>query len=138
MSVSSYYGLGHRKEAVARVYLSPGSGVAKIFTGNSENRVKRSPEGYFPGDFLVRDMLYPLSLTGNLQKFDVNVYVSGGGVTAQVGAARLAIAKALLEFDKELRSVFRTYGLLTQDIRSKERKKVGKRGARRSPQFTKR
>lgn len=132
------YGLGHRKEAVAKVYLSAGTGKYRLFTGNSEEKRERGLKEYFFNDFLIESILQPITLVGKKESFDVDMHVSGGGICAQAGALRLAISKALLEADPYVKYVLKTYKLLTQDRRFKERKKVGKRGARRSPQFTKR
>lgn len=138
MSANRYYGLGHRKEAIAKVHLVGGTGKFSLKTGNVENRRERNLEEYFCNKFLISDFSYPLILTGNKDKFDVAIHVSGGGLVAQAGAIKLAIARALLEVDASMKPILKTYKLLTKDNRFKERKKIGKRGARRSPQFTKR
>lgn len=132
------YGLGHRKEAVAKVHLSSGTGKYRLFTGNAEERRERTLKEYFLNDFLIESILQPIKLVGKKESFDVDMYVSGGGICAQADALKLAISKALLDADPYVKYVLKTYKLLTQDRRFKERKKVGKRGARRSPQFTKR
>lgn len=132
------YGLGHRKESVAKAYISTGTGKYRLFTGNASERKERNLKEYFSSDFLIDSIFYPITLIGKKDSFDVDMHVSGGGICAQAGALRLAIAKALLEAAPDVKYVLKTYKLLTQDRRFKERKKIGKRGARRSPQFTKR
>lgn len=130
MTNKEYKGLGRRKSSVARVKLVPGDG--KILIN------ERTPENYFPNALVIQDMELPLVMTNNLNKFDVFVKVEGGGFTGQAGAIRLGIARALLEFDSELKKELKKQKLLTRDARSKERKKFGHYGARVSPQFTKR
>ncbi|MBQ5492780.1 MAG: 30S ribosomal protein S9 [Mycoplasmataceae bacterium] len=130
MNKNEYKGLGRRKSSIARVKLVPGSG--KTFINN------RTPEDYFPNALVIQDMQLPLTLTNNLKTFDIFVKVQGGGFTGQAGAIRLGIARALLEYDEELRKKLKLQKLLTRDARSKERKKFGHYGARVSPQFTKR
>ncbi|AEW45714.1 30S ribosomal protein S9 [Mycoplasma haemocanis str. Illinois] len=140
MSASkSYFGFGSRKEAVAKVrLLSGGSGNIEVKVGNVRKNSVREVKEYFKSDFLIQDFMYPLSLTNNDKKFDLVVNVRGGGISAQAGAIRLGIARALLESDFAVKQALKSYGLLTQNRKYKERKKIGKRGARRSPQFTKR
>lgn len=138
MSDNSFFGFGNRKESIAKVHLSEGSGKISLLTGNMENRRERDVKEYFCNDFLVETFLSPLDVVGKLGKVDVRIFVKGGGISAQAGAIRLGIARALLEMNPEFKHILKTYKLLTQDKRFKERKKVGKRGARRSPQFTKR
>lgn len=125
-----YKGLGRRKSSVARVKLISGTG--KILVNN------KSPESYFPNALVIQDMQLPLAATNNLNNFDVFVKVNGGGFTGQAGAIRLGIARALLQFNEELKKQLKLQKLLTRDARSKERKKYGHYGARVSPQFTKR
>ena len=125
-----YKGLGRRKSSIARVKLIPGSG--KTLINN------RTPEDYFPNALVIQDMQLPLTSTNTLKTFDIFVKVQGGGFTGQAGAIRLGIARALLEYDEELRKKLKIQKLLTRDARSKERKKFGHYGARVSPQFTKR
>ena len=125
-----YKGLGRRKSSIARVKLIPGSG--KTLINN------RTPEDYFPNALVIQDMQLPLTSTNTLNTFDIFVKVQGGGFTGQAGAIRLGIARALLEYDEELRKKLKIQKLLTRDARSKERKKFGHYGARVSPQFTKR
>ena len=125
-----YKGLGRRKSSIARVKLIPGSG--KTLINN------RTPEDYFPNALVIQDMQLPLTSTNTLKTFDIFVKVQGGGFTGQAGAIRLGIARALLEYDEELRKKLKIQKLLTRDARSKERKKFGHYGAWVSPQFTKR
>lgn len=130
MAVDRYYGTGKRKTSTARVYLSPGSG---------EIIVNRRPlADYFPSEVQRTLIRYPLTITDNMGKFDVRATVDGGGLSGQAGAIRLGIAKALLEFNSELRPKLKKAGLLTRDSRIKERKKYGQKGARKRFQFSKR
>lgn len=124
-----YYGTGRRKSSVARVYLTSGKGKI-IVNGVDVNK-------YMPYATLVMDLKQPLEVTANLDKFDVNATVTGGGFTGQAGAIRLGIARALLEAGVD-RSALKAAGLLTRDSRAKERKKYGLKAARRAPQFSKR
>lgn len=137
-SEKKYFGFGNRKESVAKVHLMSGTGKVTLWTGNMANRRERDVKEYFCNDFLINNFLYPLKLVGKREMFDVNLFVKGGGKSSQADAAKLGIARALLEIDPSIKPLLRTYKLLTQDTRFKERKKVGKVGARRSPQFTKR
>ncbi len=121
---------GRRKTSVARAFLKPGSGKITI---NG-----RSLENYFPTQVLRDDAIKALTATDNLGKFDIQVNVHGGGTTGQAGAVRLAIARALVEYDENTRSVLRKQDLLTRDPRMVERKKFGRRKARRRFQFSKR
>ncbi|NJN15990.1 MAG: 30S ribosomal protein S9 [Oscillochloris sp.] len=132
MDAKRYYqGTGRRKTAVARVRLFPGSGE---FVVNGKN-----PADYFgPRDMLQRDIRSPLTLTDNLDGFNVLVKVRGGGVVAQAGAIRHGVARALLDLDAGLRPSLKKAGFLTRDPRMKERKKVGLKRARKAPQYTKR
>ncbi|HKQ79159.1 MAG TPA: 30S ribosomal protein S9 [Blastocatellia bacterium] len=130
MADIQYYGTGRRKSATARVYLRPGSGNFKV------NRI--SLETYFKNETLRMIIRQPLHLTDTLNKFDVLINVDGGGVAGQAGAVRHGIARALLEFNAELRKKLKKAGLLTRDPRAKERKKYGQKGARKRFQFSKR
>ncbi|MDR0985989.1 MAG: 30S ribosomal protein S9 [Mycoplasmataceae bacterium] len=125
-----YKGLGRRKSSIARVILSPGSG--NILVNN------KKPSEYFPNKLVIQDMEQPLAMTDNLKSFDIKVKVTGGGFNGQAGAIRLAIARALVMVNKDLKTTLKQKKMTTRDARSKERKKYGKYGARRSPQFTKR
>ena len=125
-----FYGTGRRKHSVARVRLYKGNGA---FTIND-----RSIDEYFGLETLKLIARQPLALTDTADKFDIVVNVAGGGVTGQAGAIRHGIARALLEFDAELRPELKKAGFLTRDPRMKERKKYGLKAARRAPQFSKR
>ncbi len=125
-----YRGTGRRKSAVARVRLLPGTGKVTV------NDVPF--EEYFVYEDLRRDAVSPLELTGNLNGFDVIVNVKGGGYSGQSGAVRLGIARALLDFNPDLRKTLKAAGYLTRDSRQKERYKYGLKKARKSPQFSKR
>lgn len=126
----TYYGTGRRKTSVARVYIYQGNG--NIIINN------RDIDNYFGLQNLKYVVYQPLSLTDNLQNFDVRCTVAGGGVTGQAGAISLGIARALLQYNTELRSALKSAGLLTRDARMKERKKYGLKAARKAPQFNKR
>jgi small subunit ribosomal protein S9 len=125
-----FYGTGRRKTSVARVFLRPGQG--RII-------VNRRPfEDYFPRETLRLIVTQPLELTGTTSQVDVKVNVGGGGLSGQAGAVRHGIARALLEFNNELRLQLKRAGMLTRDPRMKERKKYGQPGARKRFQFSKR
>ena len=125
-----YYGTGRRKTSTARVFLRPGSGTLTI------NR--RTFEEFFPTEALRTQIKTPLVLTETADKFDILATVAGGGVSGQAGAVRLGIARALVEYNLELRKKLKEEGLLTRDARAKERKKYGMAGARKRFQFSKR
>lgn len=125
-----YQGTGRRKTSTARVRLIPGDGEMIV------NGV--SGEEYFHRKSLLRDMKSPLELTNSLDNMDVIVNVEGGGLSGQAGAIRHGIARALLEVDEEYRIPLKKAGYLTRDPRMKERKKYGRKKARKSPQFSKR
>ena len=129
-SIQYYWGTGRRKTSVARVRLRAGKGEITI---NG-----RSMDEYFPRAPLKNLIQQPLTVTSTLGKFDVLVNVKGGGISGQAGAVRHGISRALLELDQSLRPVLKREGFLTRDPRMVERKKYGKRGARRSFQFSKR
>ena len=125
-----YYGTGRRKTSTARVFLRPGSGVVTI---------NRKPiEQAFPTEALRTQIRRPLALTETGEKFDVLATIAGGGVAGQAGALRLGIARALVEYNVELRPQLKKEGFLTRDARIKERKKYGQKGARKRFQFSKR
>ena len=130
MPAAQYYGTGRRKTSTARVFLRPGSGAINI------NR--RTFEAFFPTEALRTQIRQPLLLTETADKFDVLATVAGGGVSGQAGALRLGIARALVEYNTELRKRLKDEGLLTRDARAKERKKYGMAGARKRFQFSKR
>ena len=125
-----YYGTGRRKSSVARVYMTAGTGKITVN--------KKDIEEYFGLETLKTIVRQPLVATENLDKFDINVTVHGGGTTGQAGAIRHGISRALLEADEEYRAVLKKEGFLTRDSRMKERKKYGLKAARRAPQFSKR
>jgi small subunit ribosomal protein S9 len=125
-----YYGTGRRKTAVARVYLRPGSGQITV------NR--RSFDEYFANQVLKMVIRQPLLLTETADRFDILVNVVGGGPNGQAGAIRHGIARALLEYNAELRPRLKAAGFLTRDPRTVERKKYGQPKARKRFQFSKR
>jgi small subunit ribosomal protein S9 len=129
-AASTYYGTGRRKTSVARVWLRPGSGAIRVN--------QRPFEDYFPRETLRMIICQPLQLTNTLGQFDATINVGGGGPTGQAGAVRHGIARALLEFDLQLRQALKRAGLLTRDPRMKERKKYGQPGARSKFQYSKR
>ena len=129
-TTTQYLGTGRRKKSVARVRLTPGTGVITIN--------KRDIEEYFGLETLKLIVRAPLVLTGTLAKYDINVNVYGGGTTGQAGAIRHGISRALIVADPELRQALKKAGFLTRDPRMKERKKYGLKAARRAPQFSKR
>lgn len=138
MKKSEVTATGRRKRSVAQVKLVTGKGKITI-NGRDVNE-------YMPFPTLVMDLKQPLVLTNNENTFDIDVKVNGGGFSGQAGAIRLAITKALVEFDAEAdqaredayKKVLREAGFLTRDPRVKERKKYGLKKARRAPQFSKR
>ncbi len=130
MAVSNQYGTGRRKTATARVYLRNGTG--KITVNDRPIEVFFARE---TGRMIVRQPLEVAQLTG---RFDIQVQVAGGGITGQAGAIRHGITRALIEYDETLRSPLRQAGFVTRDAREVERKKVGRRKARRGPQYSKR
>ena len=125
-----YLGTGRRKSSVARVFLRPGKGDIQV---NG-----RSFENYFPTESARAVVRQPLAATETVDKFDLLILADGGGVAGQAGAARLGIARALVEFNAELRSRLKKLGFLTRDPRGHERKKYGQKGARKRFQFSKR
>ena len=122
--------IGRRKTAVARIWMTEGSGTITIND--------RSFEEYLPTIELQNDVLAPLEATSLLNKFDINVLVQGSGIHAQAVAIRHAISRALCELDSEHRATLKPLGFLTRDPRMKERKKAGQPGARKRFQFSKR
>jgi small subunit ribosomal protein S9 len=125
-----YYGTGRRKSAIARVFLRPGAGSFQV---NGKGL-----EEYFVTEQQRVSAKRSLVLTELTASFDVLTTVQGGGVSAQADAVKMGIARALLEFNAELRKQLKTEGLLTRDARGKERKKYGQKGARKRFQFSKR
>ena len=130
MAATTYYGTGRRKTSTARVHLSPGSGKILI-----NDRTLDEFFGRQTGRMIVRQPLEVAQLAG---KFDVAVQVQGGGITGQAGAIRHGITRALIEYDEALRKPLRQAGFVTRDAREVERKKVGRRKARRGTQYSKR
>ena len=125
-----YYGTGRRKSSVARIFLRPGSGK---FTIND-----RAFENYFVTEAQRVSAKSPLVSSETGTTFDVIASVNGGGVNGQADAVKMGIARALLEFNVELRKKLKSEGLLSRDARGKERKKYGQKGARKRFQFSKR
>jgi small subunit ribosomal protein S9 len=123
-------GTGRRKEAIARVRISPGTGQWQIN--------ERSLESFFPNKVHQQIISEPLVSIGAESQFDVVARVTGGGVTGQAGALRLGIARALTLVDPESRATLKRAGFLTRDARVKERKKYGLKKARKAPQYSKR
>lgn len=130
MAVQQNYGTGRRKSAVARVYLRPGKGDIVVNGKPVDQFFSRET-----GRMIVRQ---PLELTDNLNRFDIQVNVDGGGESGQAGAVRHGITRALIDYDETLKGVLKKAGLVTRDAREVERKKVGLHKARRRKQFSKR
>lgn len=130
MASIEYYATGRRKTSTARVFLRPGTGTITV---NHREFAK-----FFTTDSLRTNVRRPLQLTETADKFDILATVAGGGEHGQAGAVRLGIARALVEFNGELRKQLKKDGLLTSDSRVKERKKYGLAGARKRFQFSKR
>ena len=124
------YGTGRRKTATARVYLKPGSGRITVNDRSLDEFFGRET-----GRMIVRQ---PLEAVKLVNKFDIAVTVGGGGITGQAGAIRHGITRALIEYDESLRKPLRDAGFVTRDAREVERKKVGRRKARRGTQYSKR
>ena len=125
-----FHGVGRRKSSVARVFIRPG-------TGNWKVNGRELPD-YFPRPSTQQSVKEPLAVAEAEGRFDVQVSVDGGGLTGQAGAIRLGLARALAEYDNDLRKPLREKGLLTRDPREVERKKPGRPGARKRFQFSKR
>jgi small subunit ribosomal protein S9 len=130
MAVNTNYGTGRRKSSTARVYMKSGSGLITV-----NDRTLDEFFGRVTGRMIVRQ---PLELVQLTDRFDITVTVAGGGITGQAGAIRHGITRALMEYDETLRPVLRKAGFVTRDAREVERKKVGRRKARRGPQYSKR
>lgn len=128
--MATIHKIGRRKTAVARVYLTEGTGKITVN--------KKDLEVYFPTATLQYKVRQPLSMTNSVESFDVKVNVYGGGITGQAEAVRMAIARAMCEVDAENRSILKPEGLLTRDPRMVERKKFGQKKARKRFQFSKR
>ena len=130
MAATPDYGTGRRKTSTARVYMQPGTGRITV-----NERPLDEFFGRETGRMIVRQ---PLELVELTSKLDITVKVSGGGITGQAGAIRHGIARALMKYDATLRGPLRQAGFVTRDAREVERKKVGRRKARRGPQYSKR
>ncbi len=129
-TAETYYGTGRRKSSTARVYITSGKG---------EISVNKRPLDVFFGRETARMIVrQPLVLSEMDGKFDINVTVSGGGISGQAGAIRHGITRALMQYDEELRPSLRKAGFVTRDARKVERKKFGLHTARKAPQFSKR
>ena len=129
-TIVQHLGTGRRKSSVARIFLRSGKGDITVNNRPFDN--------YFPTESMRAMVRQPLLATETLDKFDILILTDGGGVTGQAGAARLGIARALVEFNAELRSRLKKLGYLTRDPRAHERKKYGQKGARKRFQFSKR
>jgi small subunit ribosomal protein S9 len=130
MAATALYATGRRKSASARVYMKPGTGRITV-----NERPLDEFFGRETGRMIVRQ---PLEVVQMTSQFDFKVHVSGGGITGQAGAIRHGIARALMEYDESLRKPLRQAGFVTRDAREVERKKVGRRKARRGTQYSKR
>lgn len=130
MAAQQNYGTGRRKSAVARVYIKAGKGDIVVNGKPVDQFFSRET-----GRMIVRQ---PLELTDNLNRFDIQVNVDGGGESGQAGAVRHGITRALIDYDETLKGVLKKAGLVTRDAREVERKKVGLHKARRRKQFSKR
>ena len=126
----TYIGVGRRKSSVARVYMTPGTGVITVG--------EKTLDQYLPQEILRMVVKSPLVVTNTEDQYDIKINVYGGGLTGQAGAMRHGIARALLEAGDDYRPVLKAAGFLTRDSRAKERKKYGLKGACRAPQFSKR
>ncbi len=129
-NTQQFYGTGRRKCSVARVFMRAGSGKIRV------NR--REFSNYFPRETLCMLVEQPLTAVSASKKFDFEISVKGGGPSGQAGAIRLGIARALLQYDENMRDPLRKGGFLTRDARIVERKKVGLRKARKDVQYSKR
>ena len=130
MKNTKFHGLGRRKSSSARVTIQSGTGKFLI------NKIEAKQ--YLKSDILIKDALQPFEILEQMNKWDVNVNVSGGGLSGQAGAIRLGIARALIEASENYKPKLKKQKMLTRDARVKERKKPGLRKARRARQFSKR
>lgn len=130
MAETKFHGLGRRKSSSARVTIQKGTGKFLI------NKVEAKQ--YLKSDILIKDALQPFEIIEQLNQWDINVNVSGGGLSGQAGAIRLGIARALVEVSEDYKPKLKKQKMLTRDARVKERKKPGLRKARRARQFSKR
>jgi small subunit ribosomal protein S9 len=125
-----FYGLGRRKEAIAKVRVYSGKGVSKV---NDKDVTE-----YFGNEEFANKVWDALKLTGNMEKMYISAHVEGGGLSGQADAIRLGVSRALVVSDEDLKTTLRKAGYLTRDPRIKERKKPGLKRARKAPQFSKR
>ena len=130
MKQTRFYATGRRKTAIARVWLTPGSGKIEV---NGSGLL-----GHFKRSVLQMQIEQPLKVTEQLDKVDIRARVLGGGLSGQAGALRLGISRALTMLNEELRAVLRKHDLMTRDPRERERKKYGQPGARKRFQYSKR
>jgi small subunit ribosomal protein S9 len=130
MSTQPNYGTGRRKTSAARVFLRPGTGRIMV-----NGRPLEEFFGRRTGQMIVKQ---PLELTNTADRFDVEVTVTGGGITGQAGAIRHGLTRALIDYDESFKGALRQAGYVTRDAREVERKKVGLRKARRATQYSKR
>ncbi len=130
LKIVQYLGTGRRKTAVARIFMRPGKGDITV---NG-----RALENYFPTEASRGAVKQALLATETADKFDVLILAHGGGIHGQASAVRLGLARALVEFNAELRPRLKKLGYLTRDARKRERKKYGQKGARKRFQFSKR
>jgi small subunit ribosomal protein S9 len=130
MATEQFYGTGRRKTSTARVYVTRGNGQIMVND--------RPLDEFFGRDTAAMVVRQPLERLELSDQFDINAKVFGGGTTGQAGAIRLGLARALLEYDEELRKPLRAAGFLTRDARAVERKKVGLHKARKATQYSKR
>jgi len=130
LKIAQYLGTGRRKTAVARIFMRPGKGDITV---NG-----RALENYFPTEASRGAVKQALLATETADKFDVLILAHGGGIHGQASAVRLGLARALVEFNAELRPRLKKLGYLTRDARKRERKKYGQKGARKRFQFSKR
>ncbi len=128
--MEEYISVGRRKESIARVRMTPGSGKVNV---NGKDLLS-----YFKRETLIMDIEQPLQITENMESFDFKIRVNGGGLSGQAGAVRLGIARALLAYSEDYRPTLRQGGFLTRDPRKTERKKYGLAKARKRFQFSKR
>lgn len=130
VSTKRFYGVGRRKNSIARLYLTPGDGQIQVN--------KRGFEHYFPRETLRMVILQPVESTGNVGKFNLVVNVKGGGLSGQAGAIRHGVARALLQLNPDYRKPLNKGGFLTRDARKVERKMYGHRKSRKKSQYSKR
>ena len=129
-SGDKFYATGKRKQAIAKVWIKPGSGNVIVNT--------KEVKDYFMRDSLVMNIKQPLTCTNTTESYDISATVIGGGLAGQAGALRLGVSRALIEADPGHRALLKKAGFLTRDARVVERKKYGRPGARKRFQFSKR